>query len=395
MKDILQTAQSLLPQMIEDRHFLHQHPELGMDMPISAGYIKNRLLELGYEPQEICPCGFVATVGKPGKTILLRADYDALPIEEAADVPYKSLHPGKMHACGHDIHATMLLAAAKILKDMESELDGTVKLMFQPNEENSDKSAPGARHMVKAGVLENPKVDVAFALHTGIPQKLGTILASRGPTNTSGDFFIIDIQGKGGHGAMPHHCVDPINVGVHIHLALQELVSREAPPSDTVSLTIGTFHAGDAANVIPHTAQLTGSMRTYNENTRAHLKQRMQEVAEGIAAAYGASASVHFELEVGSCVTDVAFLDAISPYVADVLGEENCNFDAPPIMPSEDFSEVSMRVPSAYMTIGFGDESNGCYYAGHHPKVEYRDEGMPYGAAVLVNVAREWLKANA
>jgi amidohydrolase len=206
---------------------------------------------------------------------------------------------------------------------------------------------------------------------------------------------VIDIQGKGGHGAMPHLCVDPINVGVHIHLALQELVSRETPPSDTVSLTIGAFQAGDAANVIPHTAQLSGTLRTYNEQTRQNLKQRMQALIEGIAASYRATATLRFLFEVGACTTDAAFLHDISPFVAEVLGEENCNFNAPPIMPSEDFSEITARVPSAYMTLGFGDEQQGCCYAGHHPKVVYRDEGMPYGTAVLVNTAVKWLHLQA
>lgn len=392
MKEILKKAQDAFPQLTADRHYLHMHPELGMNLPVSAKYITERLISMGYEPREICPCGIVATVGKPGKTLLLRADYDALPITEEADVPYKSLKPGVMHACGHDTHASMLLCAAKILKDMEDELPGTVKLMFQPNEENADKSGPGARHMVNAGVLENPDVDAALALHMGVPQKLGTIHGCPGPTNTALDSFLIDIQGKGGHGAMPHMCVDPITVGVHIHLALQELISREAPPSDTVSLTVGSFHAGEAANVIPDTAQLRGSMRTYNEQVRHCLRERMKTVVEGVAAAYNASARLTFVFELNACCTDGAFLEDIKPFVEEVLGKENCDFNAPPIMPSEDFSEISSRVPSAYLTLGFGDESNGCCYAGHHPKVVLMDEGMPYGAAVLANTAYEWLK---
>ncbi len=392
MRSILQSALELQPQTVQDRHFLHEHPELGMDLPVSADYIKTRLRAIGLQPREICRSGIVATIGRPGKTILLRADYDALPIEEQADVPYKSLNPGVMHACGHDTHASMLLCAAQILKSMENELSGTVKLMFQPNEENTDKSGSGAAHMVRAGVLEDPHVDAALALHMGVPQKLGTIRGCAGPTNTSLDSFVIHIQGKGGHGAMPHACVDPINAGVHIHLALQELISRETPPWDTVSLTVGAFHAGDAANVIPDTAELRGTMRTYNQQTRQHLRERMTVVTEGVAAAYGAQAHVDFIQQMDACCTDAAFLDAIKPFVTEILGAENCEFQAPPIMPSEDFSEISSRVPSAYLTLGFGDESEGCCYAGHHPKVVLRDDGMPYGAAVLANCAVEWLK---
>ncbi len=297
-----------------------------------------------------------------------------------------------MHACGHDTHASMLLCAAQILKSMEDELNGTVKLMFQPNEENTDHSGSGAAYMVRAGVLENPHVDAALALHMGVPQKLGTIRGCAGPTNTSLDSFVIRIQGKGGHGAMPHACVDPINVGVHIHLALQELISRETPPWDTVSLTVGTFHAGEAANVIPDTAELRGTMRTYNQQTRQHLRDRMVVLTEGVAAAYGAEAQLDFIIQMDACCTDASFLEKIKPFVAEILGADGCEFQAPPIMPSEDFSEISSRVPSAYLTLGFGDESEGCCYAGHHPKVVLRDEGMPYGAAVLANCAVEWLK---
>lgn len=392
MKEILRLAQQAQPQSVQDRHYLHRHPELGMALPVSAQYITERLVSMGYEPREICPCGIVATVGKPGKTILLRADYDALPIQEEADVPYKSLNPGVMHACGHDAHAAMLLCAAQILKDMEQELPGTVKLVFQPNEENTDKSATGARYMVNAGLLENPKVDAALAIHMGVPQKLGSLRAGPGANTSSMDSFVIRIHGKGGHGATPHLCVDPINVGVHIHLALQELISREVSPTETVVITIGAFLAGDAANVIPAFAELRGSMRTYDAQTRSRMQQRMKALAEGVAAAYGAEANVDFVLQLDACYTDRDFLRHIQPFVTEILGEENCDFQAPPVMTSEDFSEISARVPSAYLNLGFGDEADGCCFAGHHPKTMLLDQGLPYGAAVLANCAIEWLK---
>ncbi len=394
MKHILQKALDAQPQSIRDRHYLHEHPEMGMALPVSCQYITERLVSMGYEPREICPSGIVATVGRPGRTILLRADYDALPIQEEADVPYKSRNPGVMHACGHDAHAAMLLCAAQILKDMEDELPGTVKLVFQPNEENTDKSAPGARYMVHAGLLENPKVDAALALHTGIPMKLGSLCGAAGANTSSMDSFVIHIQGKGGHGATPHLCVDPINVGAHIHLALQELVSRESSPSETVVITVGAFLAGDAANVIPPTAELRGTLRTYDENIRRHLQQRMKELVEGVAAAYGAKATVDFVLQLDACYTNADFLMDIKPFVTEILGEENCNFQAPPVMTSEDFSEISSRVPSAYFILGFGDEADGCRFAVHHPQATFRDEGIPYGAAVLANCAVEWLKKN-
>lgn len=394
MKHILQKALDAQPQSIRDRHYLHEHPEMGMALPVSCQYITERLVSMGYEPREICPCGLVATVGKPGKTILLRADYDALPIQEEADVPYKSLNPGVMHACGHDAHAAMLLCAAQILKDMEDELPGTVKLVFQPNEENTDKSAPGARYMVNAGLLEAPKVDVALAIHTGIPMKLGSLCGAAGANTSSMDSFVIRIQGKGGHGATPHLCVDPINIGAHIHLALQELVSRESSPSETVVITVGAFLAGDAANVIPATAELRGTLRTYDESIRRHLQKRMEELVEGVAAAYGAKATVDFVLQLDACYTNADFLKDIKPYVTEILGEENCDFQAPPVMTSEDFSEISSRVPSAYFILGYGDESDGCRFAVHHPQATFLDEGIPYGAAVLANCAVEWLKKN-
>lgn len=392
MKHILPRALAAQPQTVLDRHYLHEHPEMGMELPLSGRYITDRLCSMGYEPKEICPSGIVATVGRGGKTILLRADYDALPIQEETDVPYKSQHPGVMHACGHDAHAAMLLCAAQILKDMEEELCGTVKLVFQPNEENTDKSAPGARYMVNAGVLENPKVDAALALHTGVPMKLGSLCGGAGANTSSMDSFVIRIQGKGGHGATPHLCVDPINVGAHIHLALQELVRQETASGDTLVISIGAFLAGDAANVIPGTAELRGTLRTYDENFRRHLQQRMKELIEGVAAAYGAKATVDFVLQLDACYTNAEFLKDIQPFVTEILGEENCDFQAPPVMTSEDFSEISSRVPSAYFILGFGDEADGCRFAVHHPQATFLDEGLPYGAALLANCAAEWLK---
>ena len=391
MKSIHERAKELAPEITAHRHYLHQHPEIGFDLPISCAYICEQLTAMGYEPQVIAQSGIVATVGKPGKTILLRADYDALLMEEEADVPYKSLIPGKMHSCGHDTHAAMLLGAAKILKEMESELPGTVKLMFQPDEEGGG----GGQAMVEAGVLENPKVDAAIAMHTCTPAKVGTIQTRAGCNSSSTDSFEILIKGKAGHGAVPSSAIDAINAAVQVYLAFQALADRETPPFQRIALTFGSLIAGETGNIIPDKAVMKGSLRTYDPNTRVYMKDRMEEILEGISKTYRTPITINWLRSMSSVVNDADMLNFLKGPIAEVVGEENCNFEANPGAPSEDFAFVTDHVPGVYLALGFGDESQGAPLAGHHPQVIFLDDALPYGAALYANCAYEYLKANA
>ena len=255
-QQMLQSAQAMQEELAAWRRELHRHPELGFDLTFTKAFVKARLVEMGCEPQDCGRAGVVVLLGKEGgKTVLIRGDMDALPIEEQADVPYKSEIPGRMHACGHDMHTAMLLGAARLLKQYEDRLEGQVKLMFQPAEE----IMTGAKDMVESGVLENPHVDAAMMLHvmSGMPVPSGCILLPNGGTGmASSDHFRITVRGKGGHGGMPNMAINPISALAHIHLSIQEIHAREVAPGQYLVITPGMFHAGDACNIIPDMANL-------------------------------------------------------------------------------------------------------------------------------------------
>ncbi len=399
MINILEEAKALQNIIVRDRRYIHQNAELGQDLPVTTAYVVERLKSMGYEPQVITDSAVVAlAVGKKkGKTILLRADMDALPILEENELEFKS-KTKNMHACGHDTHASMLLGAAQILKNHEDEIEGTVKLMFQPAEEQLS----GAKAMVKAGVLENPKVDAAVMVHifSGMPVSAGTLLIpSGGFVTSSGDMFHIDIKGKGGHGAMPQDCVDPLNVAAHIHTALQEVIAREMPPSSTAVITIGQMHGGNAANIIPDTAFIEGTIRAFDSKERDFMKARVVDVAKGIAATFRAEASVTFPMECPSVYNDPELYKQVTSINIDLLGEQGVKgfdvaFPGGKMTGSEDFGYVSEKVPSVMMALGGGSPEQGYPYPQHHPKVDFNEDVFYIGSAVYANTAMEWLKIN-
>lgn len=390
---IYEEALSINTELLEMRKFLHQNPELGLELPITAKFVEDKLREMGYEPKRIGESGIVATVGKKdGKCVLLRADMDALPVVEEADVPYRSTN-GNMHACGHDCHTTNLLGAAKILKNHEEELNGMVKLMFQPAEETME----GAQMMVENGVCDG--VDVAMGMHvyTNSPLPTGTvILMGMHSKMAAVDRFTIHITGKGCHGASPHTGVDPLNVMCHIHLALQTINSREMNPLDNIVLTIGQMQGGNAANVIPNDAFMTGTIRTLKNETRAMVKERMCAIVSSVASAFNAQASVEFgsgclvlynNHEVYAQVKEIlGTLDGINVCDTDNAGQDMSS------MGSEDFSYVANTVPSVFLGLSAGRPEDGCCYPLHHPKAKYLDESLAVGAAVYAHVAMELLK---
>ena len=397
-EQILREAKALQEEIKSHRLWLHTHAETGFDLTETKPYVKSALMKMGYTVQECGKAGLVTTVGKPGgKVLLLRADMDALPIAEEADVEF-ACQNGRMHACGHDMHTAMLLGAAKLLKAHESELDGMVKLMFQPAEEIFE----GSKDMIASGVLENPRPDAALMIHVaaGMPLPAGTVVVSApGVSAPAADYFTIRVHGKGCHGSAPQNGIDPLTAAAHILIALQEIHARELSASDEAVLTIGTFHAGEAGNVIPDTATMGGTIRTYDEKTRSYLKERITAIAKNVAEAFRAGAEVGFGSGCPTLVNDKGLSETVTGYLKDLLGA-NRAFTTAELSGgkpargggSEDFAYVSHEVPSLMLALAAGEPSKGYVYPQHHPKVKFDESVLSTGAAVFVDCALQYLR---
>lgn len=400
---LLQEAQQLKQEMTENRHYLHKHPETGFELSETFSYVKKQLTDMGYEPIECGKAGLIALAGgkKSGKVFLIRADMDALPIQEESGEPFSSGN-GKMHACGHDMHTTMLLGAAKLLKSHEDEIEGTIKLMFQPSEETFE----GSHDMIQNGVLKNPDVDAALMIHVmaNMPMNPGTVIVCDGGVSApAADYFTIKVKGKGCHGSMPNNGIDPITASAHIITALQEIHARELSLSDEAVLTIGTIHAGNAGNVIPDTAEMGGTIRTYDEDMRAMLKTRMTEIATGIADTFRATAEVTFGSGCPTLYNNEALAADIPAYLKELLGPTGAfaarqlqnmsgSGKTPKTAGSEDFAYVSQEVPSIMLALAAGQPDKGFCYPQHHPKVRFDEEVLPVGSAVYAYTAMRWLE---
>lgn len=388
--------------LINHRRYLHQHAETGFQLKNTLAYVKKELTAMGYAPTECGKAGLIALAGgkKEGKTFLIRADMDALPIGEDADVPFPSTN-GCMHACGHDMHTAMLLGAAKLLKEQEAEINGTIKLMFQPAEEIFE----GSRDMIASGLLKNPDVDGALMIHVmaAMPFAPGTVIVSSpGVGSPAADYFEITVQGRGCHGSMPNTGIDPLNAAAHILIALQEIQTRELALDDRVALTIGTMHAGAAANAIPDSAVMGGSIRTFDEDTRAFLKKRLTEIAEGTAKTFRSSATVTFGSGCPTLVNDASLSRCVEQYVTELLGENNVlsiaklnamkgNQKSSKAAGSEDFAYVSQEVPSIMLALAAGQPEKGYEYPQHHPMVKFDESTLATGSAVYAYTAMRWL----
>lgn len=401
--EILQEARNAHPQIIAHRRYLHSHPETGFDLTNTTAYVKKTLTELGYEPQECGKSGLVALAGgkHPGKVFLIRGDMDALPIKEESGVEF-SADNDKMHACGHDMHTAMMLEAARLLKAHEDEIQGTVKLMFQPAEEIFE----GSNDMITAGLLKNPDVDAALMIHVTscMPFSTGTaIVCDGGVSAPAADYFTIKIQGKGCHGSMPNNGIDPINAAAHIITALQEIHSRELSLMDEAVLTIGSIHAGNAANVIPDTAEMSGTIRTYDEEVRSFIKDRITEISEGIAKTFRASVQVTFGSGCPTLLNDSELSSCTVGYIQELCGAQGAftagqlnamagNGKAPKSSGSEDFAYVSQNVPSIMIALAAGQPDKGYCYPQHHPKVLFDEDCLPVGSAIYAYTAIRWLE---
>ena len=400
--ELLKESAGLQDQLVTDRRWFHTHPGTGFDIADTVAYVSNELKDMGYEVHPCGKAGLTVLAGgkKPGKVFMIRGDMDALPIKEESGVEYASQN-GKMHACGHDLHTSMMLGAARLLKAHEDEICGTIKLDFQPAEEIFE----GADDMLKNGLLENPKVDAALMIHVmaGLPMPTGMVLVCDGGVSApAADYFNIHIQGTGCHGSMPNMGVDPITVAAHIITALQEIHARELALTDQAVLTIGSIHGGKAANAIPDTVDLDGTIRTYDEETRALLKKRMEEICGSVAAAFRATAAVNFGSGCPTLLNNQELSVSVTKYAKELLPGMAYSMGELMAMSgggstsktagSEDFAYVSQQVPSIMLALAAGQPKDGHAYPQHHPKVTFDEKCLSVGSAVYAYTAMRWLE---
>lgn len=394
MNEFMNQAQLIKDELIEYRRFIHENPEVGAELPKTKAFVMNKLMEFGYEPTEICESGIVATISgpNPGKTFLLRADMDALPMKEETSCDFKSTN-GCMHSCGHDMHTAMLLGAAKLLKQNQNQIEGTIKLVFQPDEEGFT----GAKKMLEAGVLENPKVDAAMAMHVHSGSPSNVVLCGLGTSIAGCNRFRIVVKGTGCHGAMPELGVDPINIAAHIYISLQEIIAREVSPTQPAVLTIGKFAGGDAPNIIPGEVIMEGTIRSLNKELGEFIFNRMNEIVTSTAKMFRGEAELIELSSVPPLANDTDLAKEVTTYVKDLVGEQAVVLFEGGGMGSEDFASYSYEVPSVYMMLGAGTKQEDPSYGEpmHNEKVVFNEDILATGAAMHTYCAIMWLKNHA
>ncbi|WP_415856426.1 M20 metallopeptidase family protein [Sinomonas sp. G460-2] len=374
--------------LIAWRRDIHAHPELGFHETRTSGLVAELLEGFGIEVTRPTPTGVVGTLrgSRPGRSVALRADMDALPVLEETGEPFASQTPGLMHACGHDAHTAMLLAAAKTLAGLRDELAGTVTFLFQHAEE---QPPGGAAELVAAGALDG--ADGVFGLHV-MNQKAGTVTIARGAASTAYDGGQLTIQGRGSHGSMPQHGIDPVVVGSEIVLALQTVVSRSIAPDHFAVVTVGSFNSGEAPNIIPDTAKLALSVRTTDPADRETVRRRVHEVIAGVCAVHGATFTLDWEPGYEAIQNDDGAAELAFAAAATALGEDRVAW-GPATSGSEDFSVYAARVPGCFLFFGGGDESEGFPFQNHHPKFNVTESALAAGARLEVQIALDFLAA--
>ncbi len=386
---IVNRIADLAGDIAEWRHDLHAHPELMYDVTRTAGTVAEKLREFGCD-QIVTGIGRTGVVGvirgrkgNSNKVIGLRADMDALPIEEATNLPYKSKVPGKMHACGHDGHTAMLLGAARYLSETRN-FAGTAVVIFQPAEEGG----AGGRAMVEDGLMDKFNIGEVYGMHNfpGLP--VGQFSIRPGAIMAAADHLTIDIEGKGGHAARPHLAVDTVLVGAQIINALQQIVSRNVDPLEAAVVSICVFNAGSTDNVIPQTAQLRGTARTLSSTVRDMVEQRLHEVIENTAKAYGAKATVKYRRGYPVLMNHADQTDFAAKVAGEVAGTDKIDIDMAPVMGAEDFSYMLNARPGAFIFVGNGDSAGL-----HHPAYNFNDEAIPFGTSYWVKLVETSLAA--
>ena len=375
----LDRAKSYQAELAAIRQDIHAHPELGLEEVRTAELVAKKLEEWGIEVHRgVGVTGVVGVLrnGNGQASVGLRADMDALPILEATDLPYASQNPGRMHACGHDGHTTMLLGAAKYLAETRA-FNGTVNFIFQPAEEG----VGGALAMLKDGLFERFPCNAVYGMHNRPGLPVGKFITGPGARAAGGAFFDILITGKGAHGAHPQQSIDPVLVACHLGTALQSIISRNIPARESAVLSITRILSGDAYNVIPQTATMAGTVRTMNRETMTTIETNMKRLVTSIAAGFGAEATLDFRLIFAPMVNDAAEVQAYADAASALVGEDNIDRHSPPGMGSEDFSFMMEQVPGAHINLGNGDSA-----ALHNHKYDFNDETIPYGVALYAAI---------
>jgi amidohydrolase len=374
------------------RRALHQCPELGFEEHETARRVAEELRASGLDVREgIAGTGVIGVLRGPGnetggRTMLIRADMDALPVQEADGRDYGSRNAGRMHACGHDGHTAMALTAARVLARQRDTLAGNVVFAFQPAEETTG----GAEPMIREGILDDPKVDAAIGIHLANTLRVGQVAAQAGPITAACDGFSLIIHGKGGHAARPHLSVDPIAVAFEVGTALHLLMTREKSPAQPAVLTVGAIHGGTAGNIIADQVELRGTLRTYDADLRRHLKQRVRETVEGIAAAMRARAAIEWDESYPSTVNDPEIVALVRRAAAEVVGTEQL-VEHEASLGGDDMAYFCAAVPGCYMRVGSANPEKGLDAPHHSPRFDFDEDALPIGAEILVRTTRAFL----
>ena len=382
---IINSIAAMKEEMTEWRRDIHAHPEIAFEEVRTSELVATKLEEWGIEVHRgIAKTGVVGVLtgrddGASQKSIGLRADMDALPMEEENDIPYKSQNPGKFHGCGHDGHTTMLLGAAKYLAETRN-FSGTVNFIFQPAEEG----AGGGRVMVEEGLFDRFPCDEVYGMHNWPKLPAGEVAVVPGPIMAAADVFNVTVTAKGGHAAMPHLCNDPVVIAAQMVTAFQTLISRNADPLDSAVISVTQLHAGSAHNVIAEQAKLGGTVRTFRAATQDMIEQGMERIARGIGDAFGAQVDFDYQRGYPATVNHDEQAAVASRIASDVVGHENVRTDEEPVMGAEDFSFMLLQRPGAYLWLGQAGGPSACMV--HNPRYDFNDEVLPIGASLFANM---------
>ena len=395
MPYFLEQAKTLFPYTQTLRRDFHMHPELGFREIRTGGIVSKELESLGIEVTKgVGKTGVVGMLegGKPGPTLLLRFDMDALPINEETGAEYTSQTPNIMHACGHDGHTAIGLTVAKILNDHKQDLAGNIKFCFQPSEEgHNGEEIGGAEMMMRDGVLDAPKVDMTLSLHLWNEKPLGWVGVAKGPVMAGGEEFQVKIIGRGGHGAIPNQTIDPIVAAANIVNAVQSIVSRNVAPLETAVVSITMIHGGSAFNVIPQEVTLEGTIRTFDKRVRQTVLERFEQIVKGVGESMGCQVQINLKQIAPAVINNESIAQKVQQTAQNVLSDSTLDTSGFTTMAAEDMAFMQEKVPGCYFFIGSNDSSRHLDYGHHHPKFDFDEEALIRGVALMASAASDIL----